>query len=238
MAGKVVVGQYYEGDNMVVVSKNDFPVVDGDNVDYTAVNSFVPIGVILPWLKTFNEKDSGTTDGTTTDKLVDSTQNFTSTVSVGDLVYNTTDDTFAYVTAVDSDTTLSIDSDIMASGEAYSIYATPSLPNNFVECNGQTLSDSDSVYNGATIPDLNSGTYRMLRGDIVSGNTGGEDEHTLTVDEIPAHSHSTWDVQGSNPYGAQIAAGRESSTTGTTGGGQPHNNLPAYYSVVYIMKIK
>ena len=72
--------------------------------------------------------DSGATSSATTNKLVDSTQNFTSTVQVRDLVVNTTDGTVAFVGAVDSDTTLSLvdaansNSDIMASGEAYEIH--------------------------------------------------------------------------------------------------------------------
>ena len=65
--------------------------------------------------------DSGTADGTSTYKLVDSSQNFTSTVKVGNIVYNTTDESFANITAVDSDTQLTLDSDIMASGENYEI---------------------------------------------------------------------------------------------------------------------
>jgi hypothetical protein len=65
--------------------------------------------------------DEGTTDGTTTDKLVDSSQNFLTTVTVGDVIHNTTDGTYARVTAIDSDTTLSLDNDIMVSGEAYVI---------------------------------------------------------------------------------------------------------------------
>lgn len=64
---------------------------------------------------------SGTTDGTTANKLVDSTKTFLSTVMVGDIVRNTTDTTTATVTAVDSDTTLSLDADIMISGENYVI---------------------------------------------------------------------------------------------------------------------
>ena len=72
--------------------------------------------------------DSGSTSSATTNKLVDSTQNFTSTVQPRDLVVNTTDGTVAFVGAVDSDTTLSLRSasnanlDIMASGEAYEIH--------------------------------------------------------------------------------------------------------------------
>ncbi len=63
--------------------------------------------------------DEGTTDGTTAYKLVDSSQNFLTTVTVGDVIHNTTDGTYARVTAIDSDTQLSLDNDIMVSGEAY-----------------------------------------------------------------------------------------------------------------------
>lgn len=66
--------------------------------------------------------DSGTTDGTTALKLVDSSQNFLATVDVYDIVHNTTDDTFAMVTVVDDNTTLTLDVDIMITGENYTIY--------------------------------------------------------------------------------------------------------------------
>jgi len=66
--------------------------------------------------------DSGITSATTANKLVQTGQNFTSTVRVGDIVYNTTDTTAATVTAVDSDTTLSLSEDIMAISETYTIY--------------------------------------------------------------------------------------------------------------------
>lgn len=71
--------------------------------------------------------DSGTADGTTANKLVDSTQNFVTTVSTGQVVKNTTDNTFAIVTAIDSNTQLSLDNDIMVSGETYIIYQ-PAVP--------------------------------------------------------------------------------------------------------------
>ena len=71
--------------------------------------------------------DSGTTTATTANKLVEAGQNFTTTVTVGDKVNNTTDGTRAYVTAIDSDTTLSLSSDIMASGEAYTITSTAKI---------------------------------------------------------------------------------------------------------------
>ena len=72
--------------------------------------------------------DNCATSSATTNKLVDSTQNFSSTVQARDLVVNTTDGTVAFVGAVDSNTTLSLvdaansASDIMASGEKYEIH--------------------------------------------------------------------------------------------------------------------
>lgn len=48
-----------------------------------------------------------------------------------------------------------------------------SLPANFVECNGQTVSDADSPLDGQTIPDLNDGD--LLRGQTSSGGTDSFD---------------------------------------------------------------
>ena len=68
--------------------------------------------------------DSGTTDGTTTDKLVDSTQNFLTTVTINDIAHNVTDDVYAKVDAIDSDTVLSISNDNTPTGKAYSIQSS------------------------------------------------------------------------------------------------------------------
>lgn len=65
-----------------------------------------------------------TADGTTASKLVDSGADFvTAGVQVGYAVHNTTDNTTALVTAVDSATQLSLSADIMISGEAYRVIA-------------------------------------------------------------------------------------------------------------------
>ena len=65
---------------------------------------------------------TGSADTNTPDKLVDTTANF-STVSVGDIVYNTTDNTSGAVTAVDSTTTLSFATDLFPAGtENYIIF--------------------------------------------------------------------------------------------------------------------
>ena len=68
------------------------------------------------------EVDSGTTTSDSSYKLVQTGQNFTSTVNEGDLVYNTTDSTWSIVVNVDSDTQLTLLDDIMDNSEAYIIY--------------------------------------------------------------------------------------------------------------------
>jgi len=65
---------------------------------------------------------SGTTSGVTTNQLIDSTATFvTDGVAVGDQVQNTTDSTYAIVTLVNSQTVLTLNRDIMTSGENYQV---------------------------------------------------------------------------------------------------------------------
>ena len=64
---------------------------------------------------------SGTTTAATTDKLVDVGADF-SEVEIGDIVYNTTDNTSASVVAIDSSTILEVSADIFTSPEAYTIF--------------------------------------------------------------------------------------------------------------------
>lgn len=108
-----------------------------------------------------------------------------------------------------------------------------------------------SIYSStaATSPaDLFGGTWERIKGRFIwgiddgenAGDTGGEKTHTLTVNEMPSHSHYQkryWGSSGSanqaytsgaeftnpNVYGSQI------DTTHSTGGDQPHNNMPPYY---------
>ena len=72
------------------------------------------------------ESASGSTTSTSADKLVDSAANF-ATVSVGDKVVNQVDGQTALVTNVDSSTILSLDADIMLTGESYTIDISPFL---------------------------------------------------------------------------------------------------------------
>lgn len=68
------------------------------------------------------------------------------------------------------------------------------------------------------------------------GTTGGEEEHTLTIAEMPAHDHSGGagvSVSGSDAgSNGNLANGWR---TGFTGGGLAHNNMPPYYALAFKM---
>lgn len=102
-----------------------FPLVYRyENVQITVNGVVQTVGVdfINQSVDRENVLSTGTTTGTTADKLVNSGATFVADgVSIGDQVKNLTDDTFAIVTAVDSETTLSLNRDIMISGEEYEI---------------------------------------------------------------------------------------------------------------------
>jgi len=72
-------------------------------------------------------KLSGTVTSSASNKLVDTSENFTNVVIVGDVVKNTTTTSIAAVTAIDSNTSLTLSSDIMSNGENYEIYDTTGL---------------------------------------------------------------------------------------------------------------
>lgn len=81
-------------------------------------------------------------------------------------------------------------------------------------------------------------------------STGGENEHTLTIAEMPAHTHglSNGDhgditINGSNSGDKYNMAYTGLTAQGgfviakSTGGGQPHNNMPKFYAVYVWIRV-
>jgi hypothetical protein len=126
---------------------------------------------------------------------------------------------------------------------------TPSLPTGWVECNGQTLSDAGSVYNGQVIPNLNnSGTGTGQTGNyFLRGNTatlaswagggantqsGGSDTHSHNITVTGVTSSSSLCV---DPAGTSYYVFPDSTGAGTS---DNQSNVPKYIHVVWIMRVK
>lgn len=117
---------------------------------------------------------------------------------------------------------------------------------------GRLLCDGFAIINGNNGTPPASGMFELsYKKDVYEiGSYDGEVEHTLIVDEIPAHGHT---AKISNASGADAnkfvaqnggSGGGTSSNSGTgiiitgsEGGGQPHNNMPPYYVCLKIMKL-
>src|SRR5438067_2077178 len=145
------------------------------------------------------------------------------------------------------------------------IFAGNFAPAGWMFCEGQLLPISENVtlftligttYGGDgqssfALPDLR-GRLPLHQGNgFTLAESGGLEEVTLTVAQIPAHSHAALATNNiaSNtvPTGQVLAAGTVVSTSpygtdapksallpstiGVTGGSQPHNNLQPYLCV-------
>lgn len=89
---------------------------------------------------------------------------------------------------------------------------------------------------------------------------GGEENHTLTTAEIPPHKHAAskscmgadpagdWstytDMRSTHGYNCADRSGNpiftnwgNDPTSGVSLGNQPHNNMPPYYTLAYIIKL-
>lgn len=114
-----------------------------------------------------------------------------------------------------------------------------------------------SIYmsvNSTNPSNLFGGTWTQLKDRFLlgagstytNGSTGGEASHTLTVNEMPSHSHPQYVTVSSGgslsancDYDSYSSGNARKSaqnvSTGTTGGGNSHNNMPPYL-VVYMWK--
>ena len=113
------------------------------------------------------------------------------------------------------------------------------IPSGFHLCDGSTIGS-------CATPDLRDRFVVGAGGSYSVGATGGAATHTLTVAEMPSHSHNHTDYHlgtSSSPCFSAGAANNQAITASTTrattsaGGGGAHNNLPPYYALAYIMRV-
>lgn len=117
--------------------------------------------------------DSGTTDGVPSgaNDLIDSGQNFLTTVSVGDLVHDTSNGVWYKVSAVVDNDNLTLESGTIATGQNYTIYSGTAsdynyqlvLADNIVIVEQQTASATTIYYTaGGTSTDIIVITHAKL----------------------------------------------------------------------------
>ena len=140
------------------------------------------------------------------------------------------------------------------------MYAGSSAPTGWLLCDGDlksttTFADLFAAIGytyggtGATfaLPDMQSrfplgvGSGSGLTTRNLADNVGGVEEHELDITEIPEHTHGLTvdrDVDDSpnDEYSIKEYDGSDNRQTGPAGGGQPHNNMPPFLALNFIIK--
>ena len=129
-------------------------------------------------------------------------------------------------------------------------YAGSDVPNGWLLCNGQAITSTNypnlHALIGDNVPDLRSrfivgaGTGAGLTAYNIK-DTGGEEKHPLTIDELPSHSHTLgmaggfrvrWQGDDKNVMTPESLL----TNTSSVGSNLPHENRPPYYALSYIIK--
>lgn len=108
--------------------------------------------------------------------------------------------------------------------------------------------DPNSIYSG-TKWEQKKDVFILASGDTYkAGSTGGEAQHTLTIEEMPAHGHNfdnytdgfSYTRTETDTYATPLINKKNpNDTTGIgiwtnpTGGGAAHNNMPPYFTMPF-----
>jgi hypothetical protein len=114
------------------------------------------------------------------------------------------------------------------------------IPDGWTICNGtNSAPDLRGKFILGTNPNSNKNSSFMIN---EMGTTGGEEKHTLTIEEMPRHNHpDVVNDLGAGGDGAWYDSGgyrmRMKNDKSFAGGDKPHNTMPPYYALAYIMKL-
>ena len=107
---------------------------------------------------------------------------------------------------------------------------------NIPDLRGRVIAGQDDM--GGTSANRLTNQSGGLNGDIL-GATGGAETHTLTVSEMPSHSHGYNDNENTSEQasgGSGAKTGNQTVQTSSTGGDQAHNNVQPTIILNYIIK--
>lgn len=178
-----------------------------------------------------------------------------------------TDGTVYFITDGEPETYIVNDSVPIGAIQAY---GGASAPNGWLICDGSAVSrttyselfsaigttygsgDGSTTFN---LPDLKGRVIVGVGESSATGHTNhtlgqksGEEKHTLTVDEMPSHSHNVLSqnfnvmttnyTPSSGDRAAMFYGSGANNQTGSRGGGQAHNLMQPYVVTNYIIKAK
>ena len=113
------------------------------------------------------------------------------------------------------------------------------IPEGWALCNGENETPD---LRGRFVLGVNPNTKKNSNFTVSEITTvGGAETHKLTIEEMPRHNHPSYTNESAGSgdgfwYGGGGYRLRANNSMGFTGGDQPHNNMPPYYTLAYIMK--
>ena len=128
-----------------------------------------------------------------------------------------------------------------------SVYERTAYPDLYAILSSAFIIDADHF----SVPDLRGKTIIGVATAYAMGSTGGEAEHQLTGDEMPAHSHTDTGHQHTTgnslsslavmpgegpvlvPNPIPALTGSASANITNTGGSEAHNNMQPYVALMY-----